>query len=76
MIALGIQLAFATVASFRGWGFLPWGLILAVMAAAFIFSQGFVYAFGAGFTVGLFLTADWALVVFLGFLAFTRKEDV
>lgn len=76
MIALGIQLAFAAVASFRGWGFAPWGLILALFAFAFVVGNGFVHAFGANFTIGLFLTLDWALVVALGFMAFTRKENV
>lgn len=76
MIALGIQVVFAAVASFRGWGFVPFALMLALVAAAFLFAEGMAYAIGYGTTIGIFLTLDWALVAVLGFMAFVPKERV
>lgn len=71
MIALGLQLVFASIAAFRGWGFRPFGYLIGLVIFALL--VGVLFGVNT-FSVGLLLTLDWALVGFLGYMAISGKE--
>ncbi|HEX7039855.1 MAG TPA: hypothetical protein VF202_07090 [Trueperaceae bacterium] len=65
MLGLGIQVAAATVAALRGWGFLPFGLLVAL----FFLGRG-LGPLGLTFLV---MILDWVVIGVLIYLAVVGK---
>ena len=74
MVALGLQLTFAAIASFRGWGLVPWGLLIVGFSFAYVLGGILTNLLGAGFYMSLLVTIDWVIVALLAFAAFVPKE--
>jgi uncharacterized membrane protein len=69
MVLIG-QVVFATVASFRGWGFRPFGLFLMLVLVGFLMGSVGVY------DVLFYLVLDWFFLGVLGFMAFVPNRVV
>lgn len=73
MIVLAFQIGLAVIASMRGWGFTPFGLII-ILAVT-----GFFVGAGIGMnqaTVAFLVTLDWIVLILLVGAAIFAPEKV
>lgn len=70
MIVLGIQIGLAIIASIRGWGFAPFGVIIGLAFFGFLLGTSGLNQF----TFHLLLTLDWLVLILLAGAAIFAPE--
>lgn len=68
MIGLALQLVFGTIATIRGWKWIPAALFFGVILLALLVGVT------NEATLILFLTLDWVLVAIFAYMALNKRE--